>query len=59
MSEPKTKPADAADAGHAGAAGPARDQHACLYIQRLDQADMGVLRDLCVASWDEMKRRYP
>lgn len=29
------------------------------YIKRLDQADMGVLRDLCVASWDEMKRRYP
>ncbi|OYX20803.1 MAG: hypothetical protein B7Z09_01425 [Brevundimonas diminuta] len=39
--------------------GPHTTSTACLYIKRLDQADMGVLRDLCVASWDEMKRRYP
>ena len=39
--------------------GPHTTCTACLYIKRLDQADMGVLRDLCVASWDEMKRRYP
>lgn len=32
---------------------------ACLYIKRLDQVDLGVLRDLCVASRDEMNRRYP
>lgn len=39
--------------------GPHTTSTACLYIKRLDQADTGVLRDLCVASWDEMKRRYP
>ena len=39
--------------------GPHAASTACLYIKRLDQADTGVLRDLCVASWDEMKRRYP
>lgn len=39
--------------------GPHTTSTACLYIKRLDQTDMGVLRDLCVASWDEMKRRYP
>ncbi|HCQ53799.1 MAG: DUF1801 domain-containing protein [Brevundimonas diminuta] len=39
--------------------GPHATSTACLYIKRLDQADTGVLRDLCVASWDEMKRRYP
>ena len=39
--------------------GPHTTSVACLYIKRLDQADMGVLHDLCVASWDEMKRRYP
>lgn len=39
--------------------GPPATSTACLYIQRLDQADMGVLRDLCVAGGDEMKRRYP
>ena len=39
--------------------GPHTTSTACLYIKRLDQADMGVLRALCVASWDEMKRRYP
>lgn len=39
--------------------GPHTTSTACLYIKRLDQADMGVLRDLCAASWDEMKRRYP
>ncbi len=59
MSEPKAKATDAAGAGHAGAAGPHATSTACLYIKRLDQADMGVLRDLCVASWDEMKRGYP
>lgn len=32
---------------------------ACLYIKRLDQVDKGALRDLCDASWNEMKRRYP
>lgn len=39
--------------------GPHTTSTACLYIKRLDQTDTGVLRDLCVASWDEMKRRYP
>lgn len=39
--------------------GPHTTSVACLYIKRLDQVDMGVLRDLCVASQDEMKRRYP
>ena len=39
--------------------GPHTTSVACLYIKRLDQVDMGVLRDLCVASRDEMKRRYP
>ena len=39
--------------------GPHTTSTACLYIKRLDQADMDVLRALCVASWDEMKRRYP
>jgi len=39
--------------------GPHTTSVACLYIKRLDQVDMGVLRELCVASWDEMKRRYP
>lgn len=39
--------------------GPHTTSVACLYIKRLDQVDMAVLRDLCVAGWDEMKRRYP
>jgi hypothetical protein len=39
--------------------GPHTTSVACLYIKRLDQVDMGVLRDLCVASRDEMNRRYP
>lgn len=39
--------------------GPHTTSVACLYIKRLDQVDMGVLRNLCVASQDEMKRRYP
>jgi hypothetical protein len=39
--------------------GPHTTSVACLYIKRLDQIDMSVLRDLCVASRDEMKRRYP
>ena len=39
--------------------GPHTTSVACLYIKRLDQVDMGVLRELCVASRDEMNRRYP
>lgn len=39
--------------------GPHTISVACLYIKRLDQVDMGVLCELCVASLDEMKRRYP
>ena len=39
--------------------GPHTTSVACLYIKRLDQVDMAVLRDLCVASRDEMNRRYP
>ena len=39
--------------------GPHTTSVACLYIKRLDQVDMGVLRALCVASLDEMNRRYP
>jgi hypothetical protein len=32
---------------------------ACLYITRLDVIDLGVLEQLCAASWAEMTRRYP
>lgn len=32
---------------------------ACLYINRLDQIDLGVLRELAVASLAEMRERYP
>lgn len=39
--------------------GPHTTSVACLYLKRLDQVDMGVLRGLCVASQDEMNRRYP
>ena len=39
--------------------GPHTTSGSCLYIKRLDQVDMAVLRDLCVASRDEMNRRYP
>ena len=39
--------------------GPHTTSVACLYIKRLDQVDIAVLRDLCVASRDEMNRRYP
>lgn len=39
--------------------GPHTTSVACLYIKRLDQVDMGVLRELCVASRNEMNRRYP
>ena len=39
--------------------GPHTTSVACLYIKRLDQVDMGVLRALCEWSFGEMKRRYP
>ncbi|MBD7940990.1 DUF1801 domain-containing protein [Brevundimonas guildfordensis] len=39
--------------------GPHTTSVACLYIKRLDRADMDVLRELCAASWDEMRRCYP
>ena len=39
--------------------GPHTTSVSCLYIKRLDQIDMGVLRELCEWSAAEMKRRYP
>jgi len=39
--------------------GPHTTSVSCLYIKRLDQVDMGVLRDLCEWSVAEMKRLYP
>lgn len=39
--------------------GPHTSSVSCLYIKRLDRIDMGVLRELCEASWAEMARRYP
>ena len=32
---------------------------ACLYVNRLDQIDLGVLRELAVASLAQMRERYP
>jgi len=32
---------------------------ACLYVNRLDQIDMGVLREMAEASLVEMRERYP
>lgn len=32
---------------------------ACLYINRLDQIDLGVLREMAAASLAEMRERYP
>lgn len=31
----------------------------CLYVNRLDDIDMDVLRNLAQESWNEMNRRYP
>ena len=39
--------------------GPHTTSVSCLYIKRLDQIDVGVLRELCEWSVAEMKRRYP
>ena len=39
--------------------GPHTTGSSCLYLKRLDQVDMGVLRALCEWSFGEMKRRYP
>jgi hypothetical protein len=38
--------------------GPHTTSVSCLYIKRLDQIDMGVLRELCEWSVAEMKRLY-
>jgi hypothetical protein len=32
---------------------------ACLYVNRLDQIDMGVLRELAVSCLDYMREKYP
>ena len=32
---------------------------ACLYVNRLDQIDLGVLREMAVASLAQMRERYP
>ncbi len=32
---------------------------ACLYINRLDQIDLGVLREMAVACMDYMREKYP
>lgn len=32
---------------------------ACLYINRLDQVDMGVLREIAVSTVDSMREKYP
>lgn len=32
---------------------------ACLYVNRLDQIDLGVLRELAAASLADMRRQYP
>lgn len=39
--------------------GPHTTNVSCLYIKRLDQIDVGVLRELCEWSVAEMKRLYP
>ena len=39
--------------------GPHTTSVSCLYIKRLDQIDVGVLRELCEWSVAEMKRLYP
>lgn len=31
----------------------------CMYVNRLDQIDLGVLREMAVACWEHMKERYP
>ncbi len=31
----------------------------CLYVHRLDDVDLDVLREIAQDSWDEMNRRYP
>ena len=36
-----------------------RTSVACLYVNKLADVDLDVLRDLIAASWDEMGRRYP
>lgn len=39
--------------------GPAKTSVSCLYVNRLDQLDMGVLRELCEWSVETMRRQYP
>lgn len=39
--------------------GKARTSVACLYLNKLADVDLDVLRDLIAASLDEMKKRYP
>lgn len=46
-------------AAFVGRLGKVKTSVACLYINRLDQIDLGVLRDLAAASLVEMRERYP
>lgn len=39
--------------------GPHRTGSSCLYLNRLAQLDVGVLRELIAAAWADMARRYP
>ena len=36
-----------------------KSSKSCLYVNRLDDIDLEVLRNLAQESWDEMNRRYP
>ena len=39
--------------------GPVKTSVSCLYVNRLDQVDMGALRELCEWSVARMRERYP
>lgn len=39
--------------------GKVKSSVSCIYVNRLDQIDMGVLRELAVASLKQMREQYP
>jgi hypothetical protein len=39
--------------------GPAKHSVSCLYLAKLDEVDIGVLRELIELFWNEMSARYP
>ena len=39
--------------------GKAKSSRACLYVKRLADVDMGVLKDLIADRWEELAERYP